>query len=223
MRIIVWITLLAIVLLVALFPLVFGQIMTASLIKLHLSEGTAVWLVVAIIVGGFINFSVKQVKRAEAMEVPPFVFFGRPWLRPPNEPRETIIAVNLGGCLIPTGLAVYELFELGRIAPELLLSSAIAAGISVAVCYRLAVCVPGVGIGLPGLIPPLVSACLSILLAPEQAPPVAFIAGVFGPLIGADVLHLKDVEVSGARIASIGGAGTFDGIVLAGIIAAYLA
>jgi len=36
-------------------------------------------------------------------------------------------------------------------------------------------------------------------------------------------MHLKDVETSELGIASIGGAGTFDGIILSGIIAAYLA
>jgi uncharacterized membrane protein len=45
-----------------------------------------------------------------------------------------------------------------------------------------------------------------------------------GPLIGADLLHLKDIEESSnTGVISIGGAGTFDGIVLSGIIAAYLA
>ena len=56
-----------------------------------------------------------------------------------------------------------------------------------------------------------------------QAPPVVFVAGVLGPLIGADLLHLRDIEKITTGIASIGGAGTFDGIVLSGIVAAYLA
>lgn len=45
----------------------------------------------------------------------------------------------------------------------------------------------------------------------------------FGPLIGADLLHLRDIEKIATGVASIGGAGTFDGIVLSGIVAAYLA
>lgn len=47
--------------------------------------------------------------------------------------------------------------------------------------------------------------------------------GVLGPLIGADLLHLRDIEAAESGVVSIGGAGTFDGIVLSGIIAAYLA
>jgi uncharacterized membrane protein len=61
------------------------------------------------------------------------------------------------------------------------------------------------------------------LLAPDAAPPVAFIIGVIGPLVGADLLHLRDLEVGEIGIVSVGGAGTFDGIVLSGIVAAYLA
>ncbi len=42
-------------------------------------------------------------------------------------------------------------------------------------------------------------------------------------LIGADLLHLRDIEKLATGIASIGGAGPFDGIVLSGIVAPYLA
>jgi uncharacterized membrane protein len=83
--------------------------------------------------------------------------------------------------------------------------------------------VEGIGIAMPGLLPPLIAAMSAVLLVPDQAPPVAFVAGVLGPLIGADLLHLRDVSKISTGIASIGGAGTFDGIVLSGIVAAYLA
>ena len=71
--------------------------------------------------------------------------------------------------------------------------------------------------------PAAVAAILALLVAPGDAAPVAYIAGVAGPLIGADLLHLKKIEESAVGMASIGGAGTFDGIVLSGIVAAYLA
>jgi uncharacterized membrane protein len=52
---------------------------------------------------------------------------------------------------------------------------------------------------------------------------VAFIAGLFGPLIGAELMHLREIKETAGGVASIGGTGTFDGIVLSGIMAAYLA
>ncbi|MGH8630223.1 MAG: DUF1614 domain-containing protein [Burkholderiales bacterium] len=42
-------------------------------------------------------------------------------------------------------------------------------------------------------------------------------------LIGADLLRLKDIRRLGAPIASIGGAGSFDGIFVTGILAVLLA
>lgn len=76
---------------------------------------------------------------------------------------------------------------------------------------------------MPGLVPAAVAAMSALWLVPEQAPQVAFVAGVVGPLIGVDVFHLRDIEALETGIAGIGGAGTFDGIVLPGIVAAYLA
>jgi uncharacterized membrane protein len=91
------------------------------------------------------------------------------------------------------------------------------------VCYVTAQPVPGVGIVMPGLPAALVAAGLALVFAPGQAAPVAFVAGVVGPLVGADLLHLKDLTGKAAGMMSIGGAGTFDGIAPPGIVAAYLA
>jgi uncharacterized membrane protein len=44
-----------------------------------------------------------------------------------------------------------------------------------------------------------------------------------GTLIGADLLNLGNIAKLGAPVASIGGAGTFDGIFLTGILAVLLA
>jgi uncharacterized membrane protein len=90
-------------------------------------------------------------------------------------------------------------------------------------CYLVARPVAGLGIAMPGFVSPIISAGLALLLSSDMAPPIAFVAGVLGPLVGADLLHLKDIEASGTGVLSIGGAGTFDGIVLSGIVAAYLA
>jgi len=76
---------------------------------------------------------------------------------------------------------------------------------------------------MPGFVSPIAAATLALVLSPDSAAPVAFIVGVTGPLVGADLLHLKQIEATETGIVSIGGAGTFDGIVLSGILAAYLA
>jgi uncharacterized membrane protein len=212
-------------LLLFLLPLLFGQLMAASLIKLHLGPGTAVLLTFAIIFGGMVNIPVKRIQRDDGAPVHPFAvfgFYGR-MPRPRRVRRETVIAVNLGGCVIPAALAIYELVYLGATGAGTLAAAVAAAAINTAVCYRLARPVANVGILLPGLVPPLVAVVAALLLAPASAPPVAFVAGVAGTLIGADLLHLGAIERTAVGVASIGGAGTFDGIVLSGIVAAYLA
>jgi uncharacterized membrane protein len=60
------------------------------------------------------------------------------------------------------------------------------------------------------------------VLAPGAAPVVAYIAGTLGTLVGADLLHLPDLERFEAQLLSIGGAGVHDGIFFAGVVAALL-
>jgi uncharacterized membrane protein len=64
---------------------------------------------------------------------------------------------------------------------------------------------------------------VALALAWRQAPPLAYVAGSMGALIGADLLNLPRIAHIGAPVVSIGGAGTFDGVFLTGIIAGLLA
>lgn len=212
-------------LLLVLLPVAFGQVFAAALLKLRLDPMTAMMVIIAMIVGGGINIPVKRIVRAEPLAVDPLAIFGLPgrWPRLQRFRPETVIAVNVGGCLVPVSLALYEMaYLLAETAPPVVgLGLGILA--NVAICYWLARPIKKIGIALPGLVPPAVAALCALAFAPEQAPPVAFIAGVLGPLIGADLLHLRDIAQIEAGMASIGGAGTFDGIVLSGIVAAYLA
>jgi uncharacterized membrane protein len=59
--------------------------------------------------------------------------------------------------------------------------------------------------------------------AGRRAGPLAYISGSLGTLIGGDVLNLNKIQGLGAPIASIGGAGTFDGIFIIGLLAVLYA
>ena len=218
-------SLLATLLLLFLLPLIFGQVMALSLVKLHLSPARAVLLTIAIIVGSFINIPVKRIQRDQPVAAHPLAVIGvfNLWPELRRMRQETVIAINVGGCLVPAGLALYELAYLAALGGYALFAAVIAALVNITVCYFLARPTPGVGILIPGLVPALVAAMLALILLPGNAAPVAFVAGMAGPLIGADLLHLRDIKQIAVGVASIGGAGTFDGIVLSGIIAAYLA
>jgi uncharacterized membrane protein len=214
--------LLSILLFIALLlsmPIFFGSLVAVALHKLHLSQDAAIWIMAAILVGGMIDLPVRRIPRSHEVPVDAFALFGLSGFMQRWQ-SETIIAVNVGGCLIPAALALYELSMLNS---DNLWAAGIASFLTIFVCYLIARPVPGVGILVPGFIPPGVAAAAAIFFSPGEAPAVAFIAGVSGVLIGADFFHLREVTRSQIGMASIGGAGSFDAIILAGIIAAYLA
>ena len=133
-------------------------------------------------------------------------------------PGRTIIAVNVGGCVVPLAFSLY-LFNHSQ--PDGLY--VIAAVVAVAmVSYGVSYSMPKVGIVMPMLVAPFTAALVALSLDPEQAPALAYIGGTLGVLIGADVLRLKDIGRLGEPVASIGGAGSFDGIFVTGIVAVLL-
>ena len=225
MKISAVVPLLLFLILLAFLPIVFGQLFASALTKLKLEPMTALLVVIGIFAGSPINIPVKRIPRMESMVADPLAVFGLPgrWPMFQRARQDTLIAVNVGGCIIPVALAIYETAHLMTGDWRPFSGLLVAIFINTTVCYWIAKPIEGIGIAMPGLLPAMIAAMSALLLVPDQAPPVAFVAGVLGPLIGADLLHLRDISKLSTGIASIGGAGTFDGIVLSGIVAAYLA
>lgn len=214
-----------------LVPLFFTHAMLTALARLGLSPEIALLVLIGIFMGGAINIPVKRIEREQEVPYEPFRIFGLHRFFPEDWKASfqrgvrsyMIIAVNVGGCLIPVCLVIYEISRvLQRGTYEIYVLLAVTA-LNIAVCFKLARPIPNVGIGMPALIPPLVAALPSVIFVPAFAPPIAFTAGVLGPLIGADLLHLKQTDQLWVGMVSIGGAGTFDGIILSGMIASLLA
>jgi uncharacterized membrane protein len=172
------------------------------------------------IAGSMINIPIRRIAlESEPEEWELVSFFGMRFRPPAWSPRrEMILAVNVGGALIPTCLSVYLLAH-GANPIRMLIALAIVTYI----VYKMARTVPGVGIATPMFIPPIAAAVVSLLINNEWAPATAYVAGTLGTLIGADILHLDKLRHLNAPVASIGGAGTFDGIFLTGILAVLLA
>jgi uncharacterized membrane protein len=212
--------------LLVLLPFFLANAMLAALSRLGLGPDTALLAAAAIFLGGAVNLPVRRIPREEVVEVPRVGLFGiGGWSRRLVVRRShMVLAVNVGGCLVPAGLALYQVVRLAGQGGGALGAVAVATAVNVAICWRMARPVEGMGIALPALVPALAAAAAALLLAPEgAAPPVAFTAGVMGPLVGADLLHLEEIKELGSGTASIGGAGTFDGIVLSGLVATLLA
>lgn len=184
---------------------------TFSLAKLGLSPAGAILLLWASLLGSIINIPLSR-ERVLVREAQPFFFFYHPPVV-----QERVICINVGGAVIPIIFSLYLLFTRAPLLPSLV-------GIAVVafITKLLARPVPGRGISLPAFIPPLVAAAVALLIGGPYAPPVAYISGALGTLIGADLLNWRAIRGLGAQVVSIGGAGVFDGIFLVSIAAAFL-
>jgi uncharacterized membrane protein len=142
-------------------------------------------------------------------------FFGMTYIVPlVRQTHATVLAVNVGGAIIPVCLSLYLLVK-----HRLFLLGALGTLLVAAVCHFLAQPVAGFGIALPIFVPIIATAIIAIALSRRRAAPLAYISGSLGVLIGADLLNLGAVQSLGAPVASIGGAGTFDGIFVTGLMA----
>ena len=169
--------------------------------------------------GSYINIPVAQLPPERLYTDRIMEFFGMQYMIPAvTERAGTVIAINLGGAVIPVILSIYLIVK-----NRLYLGSVLAVGIVTVVVHLVAYPVPGVGIAAPMFIPPLVAAVVALVISRQHAAPLAYIAGSLGTLIGADLLNLSRIQGLGAPVASIGGAGKFDGIFMTGLIAVLLA
>ena len=194
-----------------LFLLAFFHVITLGFEKLGFSSEATILILLLMLLGSAVNIPLTRKKMFYVSEPSFFGLFKAPKLRTSG------IAVNLGGAVIPVLLSIYFLF---RIPLEPVL---IAIVLMIFVCKILARPVPHMGIVLPTFIPPLFAFIFAWMLTPEFIAPCAFVSGVLGTLIGADILNLHKARKMGPGLFSIGGAGVFDGIFLVGIISAILA
>lgn len=185
------------------------------------SAGTTALLLAATLLGSFVNLPLLKVKSRIPLVRTRFVdVFGIVYRIPEVQYGEstTQVAVNLGGAIIPTAISLYLLWRMPSAVPSALIGVAVVAGVT----HLVARPVRGMGIATPAIVPPVTAALVAYLL-PFRLPQItAYVSGVMGALIGADLLNLYKVPRLGARYASIGGAGTFDGIFLSGIISVLL-
>jgi uncharacterized membrane protein len=146
-------------------------------------------------------------------------FFGMRYIIPMVEewPR-TVIAVNVGGAVIPALLSFYLLLKNGMYG-----RSFIGVAIVAAIVHGLARPVKGVGIAVPTFVPPLVAASTALLLSRRSAPALAYIAGSLGDLDWCGPLEPRQDPWARRPRRLHRRGGTFDGIFLTGILAVLLA
>jgi uncharacterized membrane protein len=195
------------------------RILRYAYMRLGVGPGTALLLLFGSLIGSYFNIPVavlpgNPVRTGEIVD-----FYGMRYVVPlVTSWPGTVLAVNVGGAVIPTLMSSYLVLRY-----HLWFKAALAVVIIAAVIHMMATPVRGVGIAVPVFAPVVVTAILAFILSREYAAPLAYIGGSMGTLIGADLLNLDKIRSLGAPVASIGGAGTFDGIFLTGVLAVLLA
>ncbi|MGB9939808.1 DUF1614 domain-containing protein [Methanosarcina sp.] len=222
--------LLTLILIFGLSFLFFGVIISAFT-KIGFSIGDALLILLLSLIGSGINIPLATLRSDTPAVRDTYIrVFGVSYRVPVRRVtrNETTIAVNVGGAVIPVLISAYLLTKF----PSSLLLAGAGILIVAIITHSVARPIRGIGIATPALVPPLAAALAAILLTSViQIPdcPVdqcrvvtAYAGGVLGTLIGADLLNLGKIKNLGAPVASIGGAGTFDGIFLSGFIALLL-
>jgi len=207
--------------------LIFGLLLAALQIgilgyayeKMGVSGRWVNGLLLLSLLGSLINIPIAEIGGTQVAQAREFSLMGVRYVVPTMEDRSsTVLAVNVGGAIIPTVLSIYLMSR-----NAIFLRGILATLLVALVVNSLAQPIPGKGIAVPIFVPPIIAALVGTLLSRQSAAPLAYIGGSLGTLLGADLMNLHRLAELGAPIASIGGAGTFDGIFLTGILAVLLA
>jgi len=208
-----------VVLFAGLIILIQLRILSYAYMRLGVGPGVALVLLFGSLIGSYFNIPITVLHASPVRSGQIVEFFGMRYIVPVvvSWPG-TVLAVNVGGAIIPTLMSTYLIIRYQFWLKATLVTAAIAF-----VIHSMATPVPGIGIAVPVFAPVMTTAILAFILSREYAAPLAYIGGSMGTLIGADLLNLDEIGSLGAPVASIGGAGTFDGIFLTGILAVLLA
>jgi uncharacterized membrane protein len=195
------------------------RILRYAYMRLGVGPGAALLLLLGSLIGSYFNIPITVLPGHPVTSGEIVDYFGMRYVVPVvTSWPGTVLAVNVGGAVIPTLMSAYLVVRY-----QLWFKAAIATALIAAVIHSMATPVAGVGIAVPVFVPVVATAILAFILSREYAAPLAYIGGSMGTLIGADLLNLGNISGLGAPVASIGGAGTFDGIFLTGILAVLLA
>ena len=203
----------------ALIVLIQLRILRYAYMKLGVGPGTAMLLLLGSLIGSYFNIPITVLPAENIRSGEVIDFYGMQYVVPlVQQWPGTVLAVNVGGAVIPTLMSTYLVLRY-----QLWIRASVAVIVIALIIHAMATPVRGVGIAVPVFAPVVITAILAFLLSREYAAPLAYIGGSMGTLVGADLMNLDRISGLGAPVASIGGAGTFDGVFLTGILAVLLA
>ncbi len=227
-------TVVMIVILVGIFllvlPLLLLSVIGTAFLKLGFTWREILLILLATLVGSFINIPLATVRGEPRMVREPGWPYGL-FYRIREVTPTTTVAINVGGAVVPIIISLYLLYNAVAMLdnPRIVLLSGTGILIVAGFVKLVARPVRGLGIVTPFFVPPLAALFCGLVLSfwaggeTIAAAIIAYTSGTMGTLIGADLLNLPRIKELSSPTVSIGGAGTFDGVFLSGVIAAFLA
>ena len=187
--------------------------------SMGLAPGTMMGVLLASLLGSYINIPLAYLPEHHMTARTVVSYFGVPYVVPViRSVPATVLAINVGGAVIPIIMSLYLMMR-----NQLYTLSFWGIAVVALACHLLARPIPGIGIAEPIFVPCLVTTVMALALSRRHAGALAYICGSLGTLIGADLTNLGKISGLGAPVASIGGAGTFDGIFVIGLLSVVYA
>ncbi|HXZ60088.1 MAG TPA: DUF1614 domain-containing protein [Steroidobacteraceae bacterium] len=196
-----------------------ARVLSFASASMGLAPATMMGVLLASLLGSYINIPIAYLPEHHMTARAVVTHFGIPYVVPVvRSTPATVLAINVGGAVIPIAMSVYLMAR-----NELYTLSLWGIAVVALACYLLATPVPGIGIAEPIFVPCLVTTVMALTLSRRHAGALAYTCGSLGTLIGADLMNLGKIRGLGAPVASIGGAGTFDGIFVIGLLSVVYA
>ncbi len=190
---------------------------------LGLSVFESVALYMTILIGGVVNLPVFEFKSRRDSEQRYASYLGTKYPLPVWHGHNTVVSVNLGGCMFTLLASAY--FALSLQPMTVLLSTTI-----VALCvFLLSKPSHSVGFYVPAYVPPLIATGVALLGLTlyggglYNCARLAFVCGTVGTILGTTVLNVLRLKKLSTSSISAGGFGTFDGIFLTGVLSTIVA
>lgn len=178
--------------------------LTYSYGRMGIPGWAALSLLLASLLGAYVNIPLVHFPESR-------VFEARDW-------PGIVLALNVGGALIPAVVSIYLIVRRRVLPAAFFCTAAVAAAV-----YFMSRPIPGLGIVVPVYVAPVTAAVAALIASRSHAAPLAYVGGSLGTLFGGDLLRMPHLLSLGSPLVSIGGAGTFDGIFISGILALLLA
>jgi uncharacterized membrane protein len=168
-----------------------------------IGEGALLTLLWLSLFGGLVTIPLVRLAGRARSGIDEIVIFGVRYRLPTlRRDTPTVLAVNVGGALIPTGLSAYLVIK-----DDIWWQALIGVLVVATVVHAVARAVADVGIVVTGLVSPVLAAGSALIVAPTPTAAVAYAAGSLGTLIGGDLLNLRRLRDLGGGVISIGAPG----------------